>query len=112
MEDAAGVVEDRADVDAAGHERLTGRVDVADHEDQAVDGARLGGRDPAVHAGTSCWPPSTSYVAPVSAVLTIRWTASAATSPGPTTRPIGSVARSWSRRCSSWSPSSEADNGV
>ncbi len=39
-----------------------------------------------------------SNVAPVSAVLVIRWTASAATSAGPTTRPIGSVARSSSRR--------------
>ena len=35
-----------------------------------------------------------SYVAPVSAVLVMMWTASAATSAGPTTRPIGSVARS------------------
>ena len=61
---------------------------------------------------TSCWPPSTSYVAPVSAVLVIRWTASAATSAGPTTRPIGSVARSCSRRASSSSPSSDADSGV
>ena len=33
-----------------------------------------------------------SYVAPVSAVLIMRCTASAATSAGPTTRPIGSVA--------------------
>ena len=35
-----------------------------------------------------------SYVAPVTAVLIMRWTASAATSAGPTTRPMGSVARS------------------
>ena len=40
--------------------------------------------------GTSCCPPSTSYVAPVSAVLVIRWIASSATSAGPTTRPMGS----------------------
>src|SRR5829696_4646956 len=53
-----------------------------------------------------------SYVAPVSAVLVMRCTASAATSPGPTTRPIGSVARSWSRRSSSRSPSSEPDAGA
>ena len=38
---------------------------------------------------TNCWPPSMSYVAPVRAVLVMRWTASAATSAGPTTRPIG-----------------------
>ena len=43
---------------------------------------------------TTCWPPSMSYVAPVSAVLAIRCTASAATSSGPMTRPIGRVARS------------------
>ena len=61
---------------------------------------------------TSCWPPSMSYVAPVSAVLVMRCTASAATSAGPTTRPIGSVARSSSRRASSSSPSSDADSGV
>ena len=42
-----------------------------------------------------------SYVAPVRAVLVMRWTASAATSAGPTTRRIGSVARSSSRRASS-----------
>ena len=39
----------------------------------------------------------------------MRWTASAATSSGPTTRRIGNVARSCSRRASSWSPSREAD---
>src|SRR4051794_31571504 len=64
------------------------------------------------HAATNCWPPSMSYVAPVSAVLVMMWTASAATSAGPTTRPIGSVVRSSSRRASSPSPSSEADSGV
>ena len=48
--------------------------------------------------GMSCWPPSTSYVAPVTAVFVIRWTAIAATSTGPTTRPIGRVARSSARR--------------
>ena len=42
-----------------------------------------------------------SYVAPVSAVLLMIWTASAATSVGPTTRPIGSVARSSFLRSSS-----------
>jgi hypothetical protein len=50
---------------------------------------------------TSCWPPSMSYVAPVIAVLVIRCTASAAMSAGPTTRLIGSVLRSCSRRDSS-----------
>src|SRR4051812_45737991 len=40
-------------------------------------------------ATTSCWPPSMSYVAPVSAVLDMMCTARAATSTGPTTRPIG-----------------------
>src|SRR6266700_4028405 len=53
-----------------------------------------------------------SYVAPVSAVLIIRCTASLATSSGPTTRPMGSVARSCSRRASRSSPSSVADSGV
>jgi hypothetical protein len=53
-----------------------------------------------------------SIVAPVTAVLVIRWTARTATSAGPTTRPIGRVVRSCSRRASSWSPSSEADSGV
>ena len=61
---------------------------------------------------TNCWPPSMSYVAPVRAVLVMRWTASAATSAGPTTRPMGSVARSSSRRASSPSPRSDADSGV
>ena len=42
----------------------------------------------------------------------MRCTASAATSAGPTTRPIGSVARSSSRRASSSSPRSDADSGV
>ena len=53
-----------------------------------------------------------SQVAPVIAVFAMRCTARAAISAGPTTRPMGSVARSWSRRASSWSPSSDADNGV
>ena len=53
-----------------------------------------------------------SYVPPVSAVLLIRCTASAATSSGPTTRPIGSRSRSSSRRASSPSPSSDADSAV
>ena len=35
------------------------------------------------------------------AVLIMRWTASAAMSAGPTTRPIGRVDRSWARRSSS-----------
>src|SRR5215468_12641933 len=39
-------------------------------------------------------------------------TARAAMSAGPTTRRMGSVARSWSRRASRSSPSSEADSGV
>jgi len=46
------------------------------------------------------------------AVLLMMWAASAATSAGPTTRPIGSVARSSLRRSSSRSASSAADNGV
>src|ERR1700681_351090 len=50
-----------------------------------------------------------SYVAPVSAVLLMMWTARAATSAGPTTRPVGNVARSSLRRSSSRSPSSDAD---
>src|SRR5271157_721801 len=54
----------------------------------------------------------TVMVAPVIAVFVMRWTASAAMSAGPTTRPIGSVVRSCSRRSSIRSPSSEADNGV
>ena len=45
--------------------------------------------DMPAHPGTSCWPPSMSTVAPVTAVLTIRCTASAAMSAGPTTRPMG-----------------------
>ena len=76
-----------------------------------VDQARRGGLTAEHHSGTSCWPPSTSYVAPVRAVLLMRCTASAATSAGCTTLPIGSVARSWSRRCSRSSPSNAADNG-
>ncbi|CAM5742572.1 hypothetical protein SHIRM173S_05556 [Streptomyces hirsutus] len=51
-------------------------------------------------------------VAPVSAVLVMMCTASAATSSGTTTRPMGSAARSPSRRASSASPSRRADNGV
>ena len=62
--------------------------------------------------GSSCWPPSMSYVAPVSAVLVMRCTARAATSSGVTTRPIGRVSRSCWRRSSSPSPSSDADSGV
>ena len=46
------------------------------------------------------------------AVFTMRWMASAAMSAGPTTRLMGSVVRSCSRRASSRSPSSDADNGV
>lgn len=38
---------------------------------------------------TSCWPPSMSKVAPVSAVLVMMCTARAATSAGPTTRRMG-----------------------
>src|SRR5437660_404410 len=53
-----------------------------------------------------------SYVAPVIAVLDMMCTARAATSAGPTTRPMGSVARSSSRRLSRSSPSSEAERGV
>ena len=66
----------------------------------------------AAQVSTSCWPPSISKVAPVTAVFVMRWTASRAMSAGPTTRPIGSVVRSCSRRASSWSPRSDADNGV
>ncbi len=50
---------------------------------------------------TNCSPPSMSYVAPVSAVLIMMCTASAATSAGVTTRPIGSFDRSSARRASS-----------
>ena len=53
-----------------------------------------------------------SYVPPVSAVLLMMWTASAATSPGPTTRRMGSVARSSSRRLSRSSPRIDAERGV
>ena len=53
-----------------------------------------------------------SKVAPVSAVLVMRWTASAATSSGPTTRPIGSVARSSLAARLELSPRSDADSGV
>ena len=60
-------------------------------------------RSEAAHPSTSCWPPSMSKVAPVTAVLVMRWRASAAMSLGPTTRRIGSVVRSCSRRASSWS---------
>jgi hypothetical protein len=49
-----------------------------------------------------------SYVAPVSAVLVMMYTASEATSAGSTTRRMGSVARSWARRLSRSSPSSGA----
>ena len=49
---------------------------------------------------------------PVSAVLVIRCSASAATSCGPTTRRMGSVARNCSRRASISSPRRCADNGV
>ena len=66
----------------------------------------------ALQVERSCWPPSMSYVAPVSAVLIMMCTASAATSSGPTTRPMGSVDLSSSRRLSRSSPSSRADNGV
>ena len=45
---------------------------------------------------TNCWPPSMSYVAPVSAVLAIRWMASAATSAA--RRPCRS-ATSFEARC-------------
>ena len=65
-----------------------------------------------VHHETSCWPPSMSYVPPVSAVLLMMWTASAATSPGPTTRRMGSVARSSSRRLSRSPPRIDAERGV
>src|SRR5271166_312453 len=53
-----------------------------------------------------------SYVAPVTAVLLMMWTANAAMSAGPTTRRMGSVARSSSRRLSSSSPRIDADRGV
>jgi hypothetical protein len=53
------------------------------------------------HPSTSCWPPSMSKVAPVTAVFVMRWTASAAMSAGPTTRRIGRFVRSCSRRVSS-----------
>src|SRR5262249_47933203 len=78
-------------------------------DDDVVLGAHL---VRSFHLSRSCWPPSMSYVAPVKAVLIIKWTASAATSDDWTTRPIGSVDRSSSRRASSWSPSSDADSGV
>jgi hypothetical protein len=52
-----------------------------------------------------------SKVAPVTAVFVMRWTASAAMSAGPTTRRIGSVVRSCSRRVSSSSPRI-ADDGL
>src|SRR5580704_17012076 len=50
-----------------------------------------------------------SNVAPVRAVLVMMCTASAATSAGPTTRPMGSVMRSWLRRFSSGWLSTSAD---
>src|SRR3989442_1312623 len=53
-----------------------------------------------------------SKVAPVTAVFVMRCTASAAMSAGPTTRRIGSVVRSCSRRPSSWSPRIVAESGV
>jgi len=53
-----------------------------------------------------------STVAPVIAVLVVRWMAGAAMSAGPATRPVGSVVRSCSRRSSIWSPGSEAGDGV
>ena len=88
------------------------RADAGDH----VPGARRRGVRVHVrvagHRSRSCWPPSMSKAAPVTAVLVIRWTASAAMSAGPTTRPIGSVVRSCSRRASSWSPRIAADSGV
>src|SRR5262249_28849581 len=65
-----------------------------------------------VHHETRCWPPSLSYVAPVRSVLLIVGTARAATSAGPTTRRIGSVARSSSRRLSRSSPRIDAERGV
>src|SRR3954447_20883560 len=85
-------------------------------EDAAGDDVRAHG-DACLSVGTcgyrsSCWPPSMSNVAPVSAVFVMTWTASAATSAGPTTRPTGSVARSSARRASSWSPRIDADSGV
>ena len=49
----------------------------------------------------SRWPPSTSNVAPVTAVLVMTWTAIAARSAGAITRRTGSVARSSSRLSSS-----------
>src|SRR4051812_35924892 len=63
-------------------------------------GAFLSWCDAQAQPERSCWPPSMSYVAPVSAVLAMMWTASAAMSAGPTARPIARVARSSSRRAS------------
>ena len=69
-----------------------------------------GGRRPAIgmsiaSAVTAALPALTANltleIAPVRAVLVIMCTASAATSAGPTTRPMGSVVRSWLRRFSS-----------
>jgi hypothetical protein len=62
--------------------------------------------------GISCWPPSISNVAPVTAVFTIRWMAVAATSAGPTTPRIGRLARSSARQASSASPRIRAESGV
>ena len=91
------------DPEAPGHQ-AQGRRDREQHDDELY--AAHGGQ-PQVNRwasdsrSTSCWPPSMSKVAPVSAVLVMRWTASAAMSAGPTTRRIGRVARSCSRRASS-----------
>src|SRR5262249_12680525 len=60
----------------------------------------------------SCWPPSMSKVAPVTAEFVMRWTASAAMSVGPTTRRIGSVRPSSARRLSRSLPRVEAESGV
>ena len=60
----------------------------------------------------SCWPPSISNVAPVTAVFVIRWMASAAMSAAPMTRRIGKFVSSWLRRALSRSPSMAADCGV
>src|SRR4029450_2615466 len=73
---------------------------------------------PLVHRSTSCWPPSMSKVAPVTAVLVIRWmargarAAGAARAAGPPTRRIGRLVRSCWRRASSWALSNAADHGV
>jgi hypothetical protein len=46
LEAPAGVVEDLAHVGAARDELVARCVDVVDREHQAIDRARLGGRDP------------------------------------------------------------------